>query len=177
MMKKINTILFALAGLLIMSGVIDSAWAYFTTYAEAAGSISIELGDVTEIEEEISEWTKRVEIASAADSGPVYIRAKAFSGSEYTLSYSSEGGWSDGNDGYWYYDQILYGGEKTEGRLLIKIEGVPKDAKAGDDFNVIVVYESTPVLYEEDGTPYADWEAVLDTGKADMEDATQKEGE
>ena len=29
-------------------------------------------------------------------------------------------------------------------------------------FNVVVIYETTPVLYREDGTPYADWSAKVD---------------
>ena len=31
----------------------------------------------------------------------------------------------------------------------------------GESFQVIVVYESAPVLYKSDGTPYADWSAKL----------------
>lgn len=32
-----------------------------------------------------------------------------------------------------------------------------------DDFNVIVIQECTPVLYDENGNPYADWNVILDT--------------
>ena len=49
--------------------------------------------------------------------------------------------------------------------------------KDGLTFNVVVIYESTPVLYREDGTPYADWNAVLDSGSSSSEDGMQKEGE
>ena len=44
-MKRIRYYLafFALAG--IMTAGIGRAWAYFTTYAEAQGSIAIELGE------------------------------------------------------------------------------------------------------------------------------------
>ena len=34
-----------------------------------------------------------------------------------------------------------------------------------EDFNVVVIQECTAVLYTEDGTPYADWDAVLDSGR------------
>ena len=34
-----------------------------------------------------------------------------------------------------------------------------------EDFNVVVIQECTAVLYEEDGIPYADWDAVLDSGR------------
>lgn len=85
--------------------------------------------------------------------------------------------WADGNDGYWYYNDILYGGQKTEGELLVKIAGIPETVKPGTDFNVVVVYESTQVLYGEDGEPYADWSAKVDSGAAKLEDSTQKEEE
>ena len=44
-------------------------------------------------------------------------------------------------------------------------------------FNVVVIYESTPVMYREDGTPYADWNVVLDNGTSQSGSAVQKEGE
>ena len=34
-----------------------------------------------------------------------------------------------------------------------------------EDFNVVVIQECTAVLYTEDGTSYADWDAVLDSGR------------
>lgn len=170
-MNKKNGWLLAAAVLLITGAAADRAWAYFTTYASAAGSIALSLGEETRIEENISDWTKRVTITSEENSGPVYIRARAFSGSEYPLTYSSEGGtWSDGGDGYWYYDSILHGGEQTAGQLLVHIEGIPEDVSPGTDFHVIVVYESTPVLYGEDGEPYADWTAKVDSGTAEPEE-------
>ena len=33
----------------------------------------------------------------------------------------------------------------------------------GDSFHVAVIYESTPVRYNADGTPYADWDEVLNS--------------
>lgn len=177
-MNKKNLLLSAAAGLLILSAAIESAWAYFTTYADAAGGMTIHLGDVTQIEETVSDWTKHVTITSEADSEPVYVRVRAFSGSAYTLTYSSEdGSWYDGRDGYWYYDKILYGGGKTEKELQIKIDGIPENVKAGEDFNIAVIYESTPVLYKEDGTPYAEWDAKIVDGVVKQEDDAQKEGE
>lgn len=79
-MKKKDVLLSAAACLLVLCTSISNAWAYFTTYSSAAGSITIHMGDETEIEESISDWTKHVVITSTEDSGPVYIRAKAFSG-------------------------------------------------------------------------------------------------
>lgn len=174
-MKRIRYYLafFALAG--VMTAGIGRAWAYFTTYAEAQGSIAIELGDETEIEERFSGWVKHVTVTSEEGSEPVYIRAKAFGGGRYSLTYSGEG-WSEGTDGYYYYDGMVPGGGKTT-ELSVSIGNIPEEElKDNLTFNVIVIYESTPVMYNEDGTPYADWNAVLDTGSTSP-DSGQKEGE
>lgn len=73
---------------------------------------------------------------------------------------------------YYYYDKPVLpdvldeNGKIKEKRsaneLRVSIENiVPKDVVNGDTFNVIVVYESTPVFYKEDGTAYADWTSKL----------------
>ena len=160
---------------MVMTAGIGKAWAFFTTYASAEGSITITLGDETEITEEFSNWEKRVTITSNADSEPVYIRAKAFGSGNYPLVYSGNG-WSLGEDDYYYYSEIVPGGGQTS-VLSVKIENVPEeDLEDGTSFNVVVVYESTPVMYREDGTPYADWNVVLDDGTSEF-GGTQKEGE
>lgn len=45
----------------------------------------------------------------------------------------------------------------------MKIDNIP-EGKDGAQFNVVVTYECTPVLYNADGTPYADWTTILDNG-------------
>ena len=91
MMKKAGYSIAVLAFLMVMTAGVGKAWAYFTTYASAEGGITITLGDETEIEEEFSNWEKRVTITSDADSEPVYIRAKAFGSGSYPLTYSGSG--------------------------------------------------------------------------------------
>ena len=41
---------------------------------------------------------------------------------------------------------------------------------------MIVIYESTPVKYKEDGTPYADWTTVLEVKKSSQADLLKKGG-
>lgn len=163
-MKRKNCLLAALVLAVILTAGIGKAWAYFTTYAEAAGGYTIELGDRTQIREEFADWTKRVVITAEEDSKePVYVRAKAFCGNAYTLDYSDASGkWTPGGDGYYYYGDALKAGESAE-ELLVHIGNIPKEAKVGDSFHVAVIYESTPVRYNADGTPYADWDEVLNS--------------
>ncbi|MCI9197539.1 MAG: hypothetical protein HFH55_06500 [Lachnospiraceae bacterium] len=160
-MRKKNILLAAAAVSLALSTGIGSAWAYFTTYTQARGGYPIELGDRTTVEEEFSDWTKHVVITSSPDSQPVYVRVRAISGSVYNLVYSGSGKWTPGADGYYYYSDIVTGGMSTDA-LDVRIENVPDDVDDPASFNVVIVYETTPVRYHEDGTPYADWEANLE---------------
>lgn len=154
------------AAVMVAGAGIGKAWAYFTTYAEAAGGYTVHLGDRTEIRESFSDWTKHVVIAGEEGSAPVYIRVRAFYGSQYTLEYSGEG-WSQGADGYYYYNRAV-SGNNTTSPLDLKIGNIPQDPEEAERFNVVVIYESTPVRYHEDGTPYTvhetDWSVLLDNG-------------
>ena len=86
---------------------------------------------------------------------------RAFAGAQYqdSLVYSGED-WSQAADGYYYYSQILSPGE-TSGELLIAIDNMDRE----QSFNVIVVQESAPVIYDENGNPTGDWDHILDSGE------------
>ncbi len=161
-MKKRNIFLTACTIILVCSVSIGSAFAYFTTYTEAKGGYTISLGDKTTIEEpKVSEMTKHIVIKNLEGSEPVWVRARAFGGEVYELIYSDKSGkWLPNSDGYYYYKDILTAGQSTE-ELLVKIENIPEDA---EDFDIVVVYETTPVLYDENGEPYADWTLKVDSG-------------
>ena len=162
-----NVLLVSLVSAMVLFAGVGKAWAYFTTYARAEGGSVIRLDYDTEIEEEFSDWTKKITISNKSGSLPVYIRVKAFCGGEYRLAYSDQSGrWGQGTDGYWYYNNIVYGGEKTE-PLSVRIENIPEDAEISAEFNVAVIYESTLVRYDKNGNPYADWSAKQDTGRTE----------
>lgn len=164
-----------LTAALISSAGVSGAVAYFTTYTTAQGGYVIHLGDRTDIRESFDSWTKHVTVTSDPDSEPVYVRARAFC-ARYDLAYTSEsgrwtsgkGGWNEvvpaGEDAFYYYTEIVHGGESTDALDVVIQIPAGEDAswEDGDSFQVIVIYESTPVRYHEDGTPYADWTKVLD---------------
>ena len=163
-MKRLNIILSGLLLVMILCTSIGTAMAYFTANTEAEGAVPLTLGDREEIEEEFQDWVKHVTITSQEDSEPVYIRAKVFYSVASGLTADVGGkGWSAGDDGYYYYGKIVKEKESTTS-LDVAIGNIPKDAKEGDEFNVVVIYESAPVRYKADGTAYADWEHLLDTG-------------
>ena len=166
-MKKRGAFLAAVTLSLVLSASLGSAGAYFTTHVTARGGYPLELGNETTVHEEFDSWTKHVTVTNREDSQPVYVRVRAFAGSEYTLQYSDAAGkWTPGEDGYYYYSDIVNGGEST-GELHILIGNIPQGSQEAVSFNVAVVYESTPVLYDENGSPYADWSVTLDSGEAE----------
>lgn len=164
-----NILLISFAVIFIAAAGIGEAWAYFTTYARAEGGAVINLGFKTTIKEEYREGMKQIRIESEEGSWPVYVRVRVYCENQEGLTYSSDNKWVDGGDGYWYYTEIVKGGESTT-ELGVKIK-FPDNPEDGDVYNVAVVYESTPVRYHDNGEPYAynevDWSATLDTGRSE----------
>ncbi len=161
MRRHANRIIAVLAVLLILGAQMGSAYAYFTAYTKAEGGYPIHLGGKGEIEEKFASWTKMLTITADSDCEPVFVRAKGIC-ARFNLTYDLKDGWTAGDDGYVYYDKpISFGGSTNE--LRIHIDNVPEEeVEEGDAFNVAVIYEMTPVLYEEDGTEYADWTRILE---------------
>ena len=162
-MKLKKLLLPLLAAVLVLSAAIPSAMAYFTTYTRAKGGYTIRLSRTTTVTEEYGDWQKSVTIQNT-EGGAVFVRAKGFVGTEsgIALNYSGEG-WSAGDDGWYYYYPAVIAGASSK-PLLVSISNYPKALDAGDNFNVIVVYESTPAKYNADGSPDPDWTMTLDTG-------------
>lgn len=195
--KKIG--LAAAAALLAGGMGIQGAMAYFTTYATAGGEVAITLAPPeTHTDEKFDSWTKHITVTNTGEVD-CYVRVRAYSGSGYELTYSNASGdWTDDqtderinhwhygsgdeDGGWWYYTKILSPGETIGGEdgeenateiLDIQIGNVPEgEVTDPSQFHVAVVQECTPVQYDEDGNPYADWtlEATVEaTGLADSE--------
>ena len=168
-MRKKTLILSLLALALILCVCIEPAMAYFTANDKADGKVPIYFGTRTVIEEEFKDFVKSVRIKNTGGEKPqyaeaVWVRAKAFAGSSYTLTFEGEEGWSTTPDenGWYYFNVPVEVGEATT-VLKVSIKGVP--AKTDEDhafaqFNVAVVHETAPVHYNEDGSyKAADWTA------------------
>lgn len=171
MKKYLNKKTFCLAGaavLLAGSVTVGSALAYFTTYATASGGAEVSLGFTqTEPEEEVYNKTKHIVISNEGDF-ECFVRVKILAGEKYkdVLNIYGEGWTQDASadeNGFYYYtykDPVVPG-EKTPDELVAEI-GIDS-VDSTEDFNVIVIQESTPVLYDQEGNPYADWNVILDT--------------
>ncbi len=141
-MKRRNLILTVAAICLLLCASVKSAMAYFSVSVRSEGHTEVKFSEHTTIEEGFESWTKKLTVSYLGDdNGQVYVRAKGFAPEGMTLTYSGDK-WSDGGDGYWYYDGYIGNTEstKTTTVLNVVINDVPADAKAGDSFNVVVIY-------------------------------------
>ena len=145
----------ALAVCLIAGARADTSTAYFTAYDSVNGGKTVAQVSTTTFEEDfkVKDLTKIVSVTNTGNI-PCYVRVKFFAGSEISLEYSGDGWTLRDDDGYVYYTPEVAAGATT-GDLVATVV-VPEEYE--EDFNVIVVQESTPVLYNEDGKPYANWE-------------------
>ena len=171
MMNKLSkrTICLAAAAVALTGTLaVGSAYAYFTTYSEAKGNVVFQMGETrTEPHEKVKEGKKIVFIENTGDYD-CYIRVKAYAGNNYNLSYADGGSgkWYDGGDGYWYYKDILEAGSTSETVLVNIPKELLEDITDEKDLNVIVIQECTPVQYDDDGEPYADWNVTFEDSRS-----------
>lgn len=171
-----RTALLTMMALVLLAGsALKDSLAYFTTYTTTRGSCRLTFKPSTDIEEEVEGWLKKITITNTGDTD-CFVRVRAIFG-DFILIDKEEEELKDGvahweKDGdWWYYDVPLKPGESTS---LLKISFTTtreamEDLKI-DNFNVVVVQESTPVLYRAnaDGTytPYADWSKAKQSEEA-----------
>lgn len=175
---------------IILTASVGATIAYFTAATTAKASIETSFSELTSIQEvykdDIVDWTMPFSVTNDDDSHrEVYVRAKAFNGSKYDMTCSNPVGgaqnWVLGSDGYYYYGSvvpatldgqaiyrngIILGVGQSTSTLTVRMIGIDASipAPVGESFKVGVVYETTPVLYDASGNPYADWSYTLDNG-------------
>lgn len=159
-MKRMNkkSICLAVAALLLVSSLaVGSAIAYFTAIDKAAGAVELDLGFTEAIPNEVVQnRTKTITITNNGNYD-CYVRLRALTGNKYDGCLKYEGAdWTNDGD-YYYYGKILNPGAATS-EIVIDIKETFD--MADSDFNVIVIQECTPVLYDADGNPKADWDVT-----------------
>ena len=170
MKKKFYLAAAALA--LVATIGIGSAMAYFTTYVVADGGVKVSMGStVTVPQEQVISGQKIIQVKNEGNYD-CWVRIKVFAGSEHEFAYADESGkWIPGAEGYYYYSDIVpVEGLTDELKVTIKELLLPDaDPETNEAFNVIVVQECTPVLYDEDGKAYADWNAEAEILNKEVE--------
>lgn len=159
-----RTVCLSAAACLLVGGLaVGRAMAYFTAYAETSGGVVMDMGFTTIIpDEEVREveggWIKEITVRNTGDY-PCYVRVKLLYAQLEGVTVTAGGtNWTAGEDDYYYYTPILQAkdnanAERLDARITRPADSLQED---GMNFNVIVVAECTPVLYDEDGNPSAD---------------------
>ena len=171
-MKK--AVLPALAAVLVLGAAATNSSSYFTTYVTARGGYPLALHDVqVDVDDTMDGNTKQITVRNVTDE-PCYVRVRVIQSSavETAIKYGGAG-WSDGGDGYWYYDAILPGrgaAELLEATITLPESSTEKPIPEGTTFNVTVIAECTKVLYDADGSAqangpsYAGWTLKAEEG-------------
>ena len=144
-MKKINRkILLVISLVLVLSITVGLTMAYFSDHTAAKGGMKVALGSKTEIEEDQPDDHTKTIIINNTGETDVMVRVAVYGPGE--ISYSGSG-WTNGNDGYWYYNSIIPAGESSD--ALTATWEVPADL--GDDYSVVVTQEAEMVVYDAKG--------------------------
>ena len=145
-MRK-GTIAALLTAALALSAVFAmGVGAYFSDYEIAHGDVILQLGDQTEINEEVYEGNKTISIKNTGEATSV-VRVAVFGGELMTVTAASD--WEQHGD-YYYYKKVLAPGESTS-QIKAELKDLTKEQveALGDDFDVVVTHESALAVYDE----------------------------
>lgn len=162
-MKKLNhkkKFLALMSSFVLILGIsVGITMAYFTAYSTEAGVQELVLGIETTVNETVKDLDKSVTLTNQGEA-PAYVRVRAYypEMEEVTVQITAGTGWNTGADGWYYYEKPLLGGETTPSSIDVAVS-VAEEFK--QEFNIIVVHEAVPVLYTQDGEPYADWNITI----------------
>ena len=155
-MRKTSGKLFAalLAVLVLSASLAAGVGAYFSDYETALGEVTLHLSGQTEIKESVADGKKTVSIVNSGESA-VVVRAAIYGPDIMEISFQNEDDWDTTQADYYYYTKVLAPGEETsEIYATVNITDPTDEEKAalatlGDQFEVIVVHESAPAVYDE----------------------------
>lgn len=147
-MKTINRkylILFAAAVAIaaVLVGMrVPGTLAYFTDQDKSEGTAGVKLAWNTVLKEEVKDNNKHVTIKNEGDTKAV-VRVAVFAPDFAKIQ--DNGSWVEKN-GWWYYKEILDPGKTTD-ELFVEVKDAPDK-----DFNIIVLHESSRVVYADNET-------------------------
>lgn len=161
-LKKSYMAVVVLAVLLLIAASMNAVQAYFTTYVTASGEKTVVLDDRIETYEEVKGLEKTIGIRNTGKYD-CFGRVLVIAPDGYTVTKISGNEWAQAEDGYWYYNRIIPAGETSADLLVISIGGIPADQPL--NFDVVVIEEAIPVVYDANGNP--DWSLYANEGGAE----------
>lgn len=150
--KSKKAIIVLVAIVLTISVSAGFTLAYFSDYTKAEGDAVLHLTGQTELTEIPRADEKKITITNKSkEPVDMVTRVRVLGPNEFG-PYEAQGEhphWVQGQDGWWYYDQVLKKGESTES-LTIKWT-IPTNT-AIENYDVGVLHESAVARYQEDGS-------------------------
>lgn len=143
--KRSKIYLLVVALVLVLSMTVGLTMAYFSDHTEAKGGKKVALGGQTTIEEKQYDNKKEITILNTGETD-VVVRVAAYG--PFEIGYEGSG-WTDGKDGYWYYNSVLPAGEPSS--TITASWKIPEGTDLGDDYNVVVIQESEQAVYDKTG--------------------------
>ena len=149
-----------LAVLLLAASLAAGAGAYFSDYETALGEIPVYLSGQTEVKESVADGKKTISIINTGNS-TVVVRAAVYGPDIMQVRFEKDSDWDKtqfdetSKSGYYYYKSVLAPGEATsEIYAEVNIKNPTEQEEAalatlGDQFEIIVVQESAPAVYDE----------------------------
>lgn len=164
-MRKFNKkLVLSIVALVMISTLgFGKALGYFTAHTNATGGYKMDLGFTdTKIEEDVDKDGKHVVITNVGDYD-CFVRVKVFAADNLKIRYNLGEDWQESGDGYIYYNKVLSSKDKTsELNIKYTLPEVNDDNK-DKDYNIVVIQEFTPVVYDDQGNLIANWQQVYET--------------
>ena len=155
MKKKFSNKIFIITSLsiiLLFIFMIIKVYAYFYDSNSAYGSIPVLLESTEAISTVTFNNNESHIIIQNVSDVENYVRIKIFSPVSVTLLGDN---WVYNNeDGYYYFQSVIKEGENANEINL----NLDSSTAINNKFNIIIVTETTNVLYDDKDSPYADWE-------------------
>ena len=143
-----------LAVMMLIITSIGVTAAYFSDTDKTEGVATLNLKGETRIEEGDKDF-KQIIITNTGKAD-LLVRAKLFGVDENIMNVTVPSGWVAGKDGWYYFKTILPGDQNPQATTGDPIEVKVKEklpekelAELGDSFDVTVVHEATPVVYDD----------------------------
>lgn len=159
--KRSGKICAALLAVLVLSASLAAGeGAYFSDYETALGEVPVYLSGQTEVKESVADGKKTISIINTGNS-TVVVRVAVYGPDIMQVSFEKDNDWDEtqydeaSKSGYYYYKSVLAPGEATsEIYAEVNIKNPTDKEKAalatlGDQFEIIVVQESAPAVYDE----------------------------
>lgn len=146
---------------------LPQAYGYFTNHCQGEGGRVLQLVNDTKVKEEKDELNKTIQVKNTGEVS-VFTRVKIIYGGSQDVKITKSDNWVEGDDGYFYYKDVVDVDDETDS---LKAE-ITSNKKIDEDFDIVVVCESTPYVVYDDKEPvnnssYKGWHLKTEEQGAD----------